>query len=536
MNRRFTSLHTKNNKSNYKQVKFKIMKKTVLLTFSALLAAHVGYGQFNGELDSNYAQNGVSLIDFNSQEQVGVSAKFHPNGKLYYGGVAGGPNNDFLLTRLNQNGTIDNAFGNQGAMTYDFSLGGDDYMYDMDIFPDGKILMAGMVAGNGKDQVISVINPDGTYQTAFNQTGFLVTGGSYKDRWQTCLAEPNGKVLVAGITSNAIQQDITLERYNADGSPDNTFGILGNVSFDFSDWETAVKLHRHSSSVYYLLMQTNDYKFSIFGFDQWGQALPNFKNGGTLNKTMSNTGNLILTDLITDAQGNLYVIGSFKDAPADYKALVYKFDNTGAIDSSFGVNGQFLANLSSSNRDYLTAGKVLSNGNLLLSGMTTIADQNMMTFQLAPDGTLIFNYGQNGLMEYDVINQKIEVGSYIAEDNNGKIFLYGSSVQQATQIDMAVLKLKTVDANVGLAEMDENLSLEHYPNPVSDNLTIDISKLSTRNVEIEIFDLRGNLVYKLTEVAANPRIVVDLSPLPRGLYLTRVAGGQQKATFKVQKL
>lgn len=512
------------------------MKKSILFSSALLALSFSGKAQFNGELDSTYAQNGISLIDFGQTTELGVAAKFHPNGKLYYGGVAGGPNVNFLLTRLNNNGTVDNSFGNQGAITYDFSIGGDDYIYDLDISNNGKIVMVGSVPNGGTDQLIAVLKADGSYDTVFNQTGFLITGGSHKDVWQTCLAEANGKVLAAGISSDSQQQDVKVERYNADGTLDLTFGFQGNITVDFSNWETAIKLHRHSSSRYYLLTQTNDYKFTVLAFDQWGQAEANFASGGTLSKTLSNTGFLNISDLITDPQGNLYIIGGFKNAPSDYKALIYKFDNTGAIDSSFGVNGRYLANLSSSTRDFAISGKVLKNGNLLISGLTNVADQNMMTFLLGPDGSLIFNYGQNGTMEYDVPNQKTESQSFMIEDAHGKIYLCGTSSQTTTKLDMIVAKLKT-SGNVGLNELNRNgLQVKAYPNPTNGQLSIDISNFNTGNCKVEIFDLHGRVVLSESELAANPTIVVDLTPLPRGLYMARVSGGNEAATFKVQKL
>src|SRR5690606_19349459 len=133
------------------------------------------------------------------------------------------------------------------------------------------IVMVGSVPNNATNQEIAVVNADGTYDAGFNQTGFLTTGGIYKDLWLTCQAEPNGKILVAGINSDGQQQDIEMERYNANGTLDQSFGINGHFTIDHSDFETCITLYRHSSSVYYLLVQKSDYQFEVVGFDQNGQ-------------------------------------------------------------------------------------------------------------------------------------------------------------------------------------------------------------------------------------------------------------------------
>src|SRR5690606_21519084 len=101
-------------------------------------------------------------------------------------------------------------------------------------------------------------------------------------------------------------------------------------------------------------------------------------------------------------------------------------------------------------------GKVLANGTLLVTGLTNNTDQNMMTFILASDGTLVASYGVNGIMEYDVPNQKMETQGFIAEDANGKIYLCGSSAQGQANLDLVVAKLKTSATTVSLGELNEN--------------------------------------------------------------------------------
>ncbi len=495
-----------------------------------------GKAQFNGELDSTYAQNGISLIDFNQETQIGVCAKFHSNGKLYLGGITGSPNINFLLTRLNANGTVDNAFGNQGLFYYDFSIGGHDYLKDMDIFPNGKIVMVGSVPNGGTDQVIALVNANGSYDTGFNKSGFLITGGNYMDSWQTCLAEPNNQILVAGIHSDSQQQDIKVARYNSDGALDQTFGTNGDFSVDFSDGESSIALHRHSNNEYYLLIQTSVYKYSVIGFDKNGQPLANFASNGTMSVSLPNTSELFLTDIITDAQGNLYVLGGYRNAPADYKAMVHKFDNTGSVVNTFGVNGKFVANLSTHSTDYINSGKILANGSLLLAGVTDNWDQNMMNFLLAPDGSLISSYGQNGIMEYKVQNNNTENNPFLIEDASGRIFMCATSAQSGTKSDMVVAKLKGT-SNVGIEEWkDHSAKLNLYPNPTSGLVSIDISDLNSHSCKAQFFDLQGKLMLQADQNSSSPTITADLSALPAGIYIIQISNGQFISSFKVQKL
>src|SRR5262249_49394956 len=47
------------------------------------------------------------------------------------------------------------------------------------------------------------------------------------------IIQPNGKLVTAGYSSNGIDSDFTLVRYNADGSLDASFGTGGIVTTDF---------------------------------------------------------------------------------------------------------------------------------------------------------------------------------------------------------------------------------------------------------------------------------------------------------------
>src|SRR5690606_10854879 len=112
----------------------------------------------------------------------------------------------------------------------------------------------------------------------------------------------------------------------------------------------------------------------------------------------------------------------------------------------------------------------------------------------------------------------------------------GSSAQGQANLDLVVAKLKTSATTVSLGELNENsLQVHAYPNPTNGQLSFDISSLNTGNCEIEIFDLQGRSVLN-AKLAANPTIVVDLTHLPRGLYMARVSGGNEAVTVKVQKL
>jgi uncharacterized delta-60 repeat protein len=74
-------------------------------------------------------------------------------------------------------------------------------------------------------------NTDGSLDTTFSGDGKLTTDvGTGADYGQSVTLQANGKVLVAGRSSNGSNDDFALVRYNTDGSLDTTFSGDGKLT------------------------------------------------------------------------------------------------------------------------------------------------------------------------------------------------------------------------------------------------------------------------------------------------------------------
>ena len=100
----------------------------------------------DGTPDSSFGRDGVAVVPVLSANDAGYRAKVAPDGKLVIVGHAdNGVNKDFVIVRLNKDGSVDESFGNSGKFVTNW--GGDDQAYVVEILPNGKILAAGK-AGN----------------------------------------------------------------------------------------------------------------------------------------------------------------------------------------------------------------------------------------------------------------------------------------------------------------------------------------------------------------------------------------------------
>lgn len=124
------------------------------------------------------------------------------------------------IARLNANGSLDNSFTGPA-----FSSG---FLYNVEILPDGKILVAGDFTVGGYSS-FARLNADGSLDTTFNPTASSLKGAN---GWVLAInPQADGKILIGGnfTTYNTVTNKRLL-RLLADGTPDPTFNGTGTVN------------------------------------------------------------------------------------------------------------------------------------------------------------------------------------------------------------------------------------------------------------------------------------------------------------------
>jgi uncharacterized delta-60 repeat protein len=112
--------------------------------------------------------------------------------------------------------------------------------------PDGKVIAAGGVTTNGNpddtDLAIARFNADGSLDRTFGGTGMVID--PRMDVATAVVLRPGGKVFVSGVQVNSgapNPSDLAMLRYNADGTPDASFGDHGLATVDFRGYDGAAK-------------------------------------------------------------------------------------------------------------------------------------------------------------------------------------------------------------------------------------------------------------------------------------------------------
>ncbi len=133
---------------------------------------------------------------------------------------------------------LDTSFGGVGYVTHNGAAGGvgNDGAYSIQIQSDGKYIVAGFsvnLAGN-MDMTLWRYNSDGTLDTTFNSVGFVIhngaAGGNGADYVESVAIQNDGKYVCTGASNNlAGNADMTIWRFNQDGTLDTTFNGVGYV-------------------------------------------------------------------------------------------------------------------------------------------------------------------------------------------------------------------------------------------------------------------------------------------------------------------
>jgi uncharacterized delta-60 repeat protein len=165
---------------------------------------------------------------------------------------------------------------------------------------------------------------------------------------QATVIQPDGKIVVAGYTSDTSSSDFVLARYNTDGSLDSTFGSGGRVVSDFGggDFATAVALQSDGKIVVGGLCQ-------LVGGQDW--LIARYNSNGVLDTTFGNGGNAIVTfsgysscrmcGLTIQGDGKMVGVGYGHGLNQGYygqkdDVLLARLSTDGSLDTSFGSGGQ----------------------------------------------------------------------------------------------------------------------------------------------------------------------------------------------------
>jgi uncharacterized delta-60 repeat protein len=369
----------------------------------------------SGDLDATFGAGGQVLTEMGSKFDEAHAVVVLGDGKILVAGAGGAGNGDYTafgVARYNANGSLDPTFGTGGKANVIFDgQNYEDTANALAVQPDGKIVVGGqaystdlrhqifaltrLTAGG---QVDTGFGTDGKVQTAISEPSYLNS-----DEIHAVAIDGDGKILVAGSTGQYIINDFAVARYNADGTPDTTFGTNGVVVTDSGVGEDVARAMALQPDGKILVAGNmsggggND-NFGVVRYNPDGSLDTAFGNGG-----MTNTDFLGGTDWpagVALRPGGKIVVGGFGEMQAPcyqchkYGPALVQYNADGSLDTTFGSAGQVHTDFIYSVSPYAFAR--MSNGKLALGGR----DGNDFAVAVYnADGSVDSTFGDGGLAE-----------------------------------------------------------------------------------------------------------------------------------------
>ncbi len=359
----------------------------------------------NGTTDTSFGTNGITFIPITSggvtYNVSAVDIAVQSNDQILVPGTASpidtsGPDySDFVVARLNANGSLDTSFGTSGFTLIDFSSATSPPSVfatatSLAIAPDGQIVVAGDATsgldGNPTDLVsvtnldgfaVARLNANGSLDTSFDGTGmaiisFNVKGDPTNDDASGVAVLPDGTTVVVGtedvgattqtllgFSQTYTLSNIAVAELNVDGTLDTAFNNTGELTFsynlDSTPQDSADAVALQGSQIVIAGTSSTSLSLNNAGIGDEDLTVTRLNPDGTFDTTFNGTGKFALainqggvafsasaTSLATLPNGSLLVDGEASQESEPYNVATGTFlvalTNSGALDTTYGSN------------------------------------------------------------------------------------------------------------------------------------------------------------------------------------------------------
>ena len=409
----------------------------VVLTLCAAGSAAVP-----GDLDTTFDGDGTVVRILGPSIASAHGAKVQPDGKIVIAGQYGG---DFALARYGADGGFDTSFAGDGVVTTPVGSGVDE-AWTLALQPDEKIVAAGLSSnGANNDFALARFDPAGALDTAFGGGDGLVTTpfGTADDEAYAVALQPDGKIVAVGRSSNGTNTDFALARYDAGGTLDTGFGggdgLVTTPVGTGADDAYAVALQPDGKIIVAGLSSngTNN-DFALARYDADGTLDSGFGGGDGLVTTPIGTGTDEANAIVIQPDGKIIVAGLTSNGSDNDFALA-RYDADGTLDTGFG-DGDGLVTTPLGGDDAGFSVALQSNGMIVVGGNTdSVAFPGNNRFALAryrADGTLDAGFGSGGTLVTQV-GASLSYSWAVTLQEDGKILLVGEGVNSHTTFALA---------------------------------------------------------------------------------------------------
>jgi uncharacterized delta-60 repeat protein len=510
----------------------KVLKITGALLWVAMLSMTNARGQQAGDIDSTWADSGWLLGGhvLNMGEEFTKIHKISNDRFMLIGQTRSDQvHMDMLLVMYNADGTLYTDFANQGVLTFDISLGGNDAAFDFVELWDGKFLIIGAAEkAQSVEMVLIRTLQDGTIDNSFGTNGI-----ARYDAGPGTLSVPNSiavssgnNIFVGAQILDGTTFNFSVFKFTQGGGTDITYGDNGISTIAIGSANCFFKAMHVTADEEIIFIGNLEFAHSQNAFmsklDASGALDADWADGGTFMYSPATMN--YFNDLYVDETGSFYIAGHHG---IDYNinGFIRKFESSGLPDVSFATNGKITMDIGSTNGVYYTNIKRKADGNYLVTGKAFGQSLNKIhAFTFDANGAGDCEFSCAGVY-HDLPMEVTKMSQDLLEIMDDGSILTGGIIRSpeftGQKAYLAKLLIENQTVSVFHHEI-EKLQLTVYPNPTTSEFYIKNSE-NLEILRVSLFSLEGRMVQHWTGSLNSYPIN---SALPNGNYIAKIVTNQ----------
>ncbi len=360
-----------------------------------------------GSLDSSFGVDGRAVFSSAALYGGSIGHSTQKSGKIIQLAWDGGFVN---LIRYNADGSIDESFGDSGVAQASYTdLGYTSlYLSGINVQQDDKILVVGFYFHSPGDYyarsaAVMRYNEDGSIDESFGNQG--ITSMPFKDGLlsslntnRTIAIDPEERIIISGGFEGNHSSYSFVIRYLPDGSPDESFGDKGMVSIDFigfnySNFRAAdIALQKDDM----LLVGGDAYnfndpdRFAVTRLFQNGVTDSSYGVNGFALAQFNNNKHGLMAAIGLQSNGKIVATGTTQKTDFSKTDIALtRFSTDGKLDESFGEKGIVITHIADG---YYEEPKDIA----LQSNNKIVMAYYLSKIQFSPDYFELYHYTENG--------------------------------------------------------------------------------------------------------------------------------------------
>jgi uncharacterized delta-60 repeat protein len=342
---------------------------------------------------------------------------------------------------LAQQGALDPTFDFDGKVITSIGAAGDG-INAIALQPDGKILVAGYSSnGTNNDFALVRYTSNGILDSDFSSNGKVLTDLSGNDIPRSIALQPDGKILVAGWTGNGLANDFALVRYSANGDLDHGFATEGKAITPIGagdDRGYAIVVQPDGKIV--VAGYTNNgskEEFVLVRYNVNGTLDISFDTDGKKNISIGNNNDRALS-IALQPDGKIVLAGYSNNNSGSDFALA-RCNPDGSLDASFGVGGIATTSIGIGT-DVANSLILLPDGKIVTTGYYFVGTKAAFALvRYLADGSLDQSFNIDGIITTS-IGPIGDFSTTVLLQPDGKYVVVGYSEKSGGTSDFAVTR------------------------------------------------------------------------------------------------